>query len=155
MFVANLNANGAKILQNLKSRRITSVEDVTTIIKSVETTMNEGFIGRMGFVETYSQAAKYLGKEEFSDFLYVKDKNNYLHSVSFYSGFDPEMLTYAIRLKILQETVEEKGGKLLFVIPPIKYRTGNTEVNYGLPAANPENKISELMNVLTDTGSVL
>ncbi|MBQ7488768.1 MAG: hypothetical protein IJT77_14860 [Clostridia bacterium] len=152
LFAANMNANIGKIVQDFRSRRIASVEDISAIVESVEDTINEGFIGRMGFVETYSQVARILGKKEISDFLYVKDENNYLHTVSFYTGFDPEMLTYAIRLKILQETVEEKGGKLLFIIPPIKYRVGNTTLDYGLPAANPENKISELMNVLTDNG---
>ncbi|MBQ9010262.1 MAG: hypothetical protein IJ088_13170 [Clostridia bacterium] len=150
LLVYNLGLNGGKMMQVLRGTRLSSVESIKTAIAAFEDVMNEGFTGRIEFIEAYSRGAKIMGKKEFSDFLYVKDEKGYLHSTSFYSGYDPEMLTYAMRLKILQEKVEEQGGKLLFIVPPSKYRVGETEVDYGLPAANPENKISELMNIFTD-----
>ncbi len=150
LLINNLTMNGSEMIQILRGTRLSSVESIKSTISQLETVITEGFIGRMDLVEMYSKAAAVMGKKEFSDFLYVKDEGGYLHSTSFYSGYDPEMLTYATRLKILQETVEAKGGKLLFIIPPTKYRVGETHLDYGLPAANPENKISELMNIFTD-----
>lgn len=152
LFASNLSTNGSKLLAVIRGTRVTSIEDMTKIFNGLEDVMNEGFTARIGFVEAFSRAAKILGKKEFGDFLYVKDENDYLHGSSFYSGPDPEMLSYAMRVKVMQDIVEENGAKLLLVIPPIKYRNGDTVMDYGLPAANPENKISELMNVMTENG---
>jgi len=150
LLVYNAGENGRRMIQIVKGTRLSSVESIKTAITSLEEAMNEGFTGRISFIELYSKAAKIFGKKEISDFLYIRDENGFLHNTSFYSGYDPNILNYAIRLKILQEKVEEKGGKLLFIIPPTKYRVGETVVDYGLPVANPENKISELMNIFTD-----
>nr|MCR5670917.1 hypothetical protein [Butyrivibrio sp.] len=118
----------------------------------IEDAMKSDIVGKMGLVETYGYVQKKLGKEEFNNFEFIKDKNGYLQYSSFYTESNPELFDYALRVKRAQDYVSAYGTKVLFVMTPAKYDTENSVFSRGLPVNNPYDEVVELMIYLKRLG---
>lgn len=125
-------------------------EDVT--VTALETTIGDNLYGRMNFIETYAYIQTLLDKRESNNFSYIKDENGYLHYASFYREEDTRLFEYAMRVKRLQDSVAEKGTKVLFVVPPGKYDPEYSELRTGMPINDPDYIVDEMMFWLNRLG---
>ena len=121
-------------------------------VAAFEAAINDSLYRRMDFVETYGYVQTLLDKRECNNFSYIKDENGYLHYASFYREEDTRLFEYAMRVKRLQDSVEEKGTKVLFVVPPGKYDPEYSELRTGLPINNPDYIVDEMMFWLNRLG---
>ncbi len=121
-------------------------------VTTLDTTITENLYGRMNFIETYAYAQTLMDKRESNNFSYIKDENGFLHYASFYREEDTRVFEYAMRVKRLQDFVESKGTKVLFVVPPGKYNEAYTEFRTGMPVNDPSYIVDEMMFYLNRLG---
>lgn len=131
---------------------ITSKEDLNKLIARMETGMNEAMLGRMELIEGYGYIQNILGKSEINNFSYVKDKNGYLHYSGFYREADENIMEYAKRIRRLQDSVESKGTKVIFVSPPGKYMKEYSSFDKGFPVNEGSRERDELLIALHENG---
>lgn len=105
----------------------------------------ENLPGRMLLLEYYSFFQSMLGKQEISDFTYYKDSNGFLHYSSFYRNEKNSVFTFAKRVAKLQELTEQRGTKLLFVMPPGKNDFSESSLINAKWINNPSDKIDEML----------
>ncbi len=130
---------------------ITSSKEVISV-SELETAINEHLYGRMNFVEAYGFIQVLLDKREINNFSYIQDEEGFLHYSAFYQNDDPEIFEYALRMKRLQDYVEPKGTKVLFVVPPGKYIPEHTTFRTGLFVNDPNPCVDELLFYLNRLG---
>lgn len=118
----------------------------------VDDEISENIYGRMNFVEMYGQVQVLLDKRECNNFSYIKDEEGFLHYASFFREENDEIFEYAMRVKRLQNYVESRGTKVLFVIPPGKYDPDDTVFREGMPVNDPGYMVDELMFNLNRLG---
>lgn len=118
----------------------------------LEGAVTDNFYGRMNFIETYAYMQHLLDKKECNNFTYIMDKEGYLHFASFYREEDTEVFEYALRVKRLQDYVEQNGTKVLFVVPPCKYDKEYTRFSVGMPVNDPNGIVDEIMFYLNRLG---
>ncbi len=123
---------------------IVSSEEVITV-SELETAINESLYGRMNFVEAYGFVQVLLDKREVNNFSYIMDEEGYLHYSAFYRDDDPGIFEYAMRVKRLQDCVDAKGTKVLFVVPPGKYIADYSTLRTGLSVNDPNPTVDELL----------
>lgn len=121
-------------------------------ISAFENVLTEEAVERMKFIEVYSFEHVLLGKEEIKNFSYIRDRKGFLHYASFYRDHDDTLFEIALRVKNLQEAVEQKGTKVLFVIPPAKGSTVLGDFSIGLPINDPYRNVDELLFWLNRLG---
>ena len=134
----------------LKEEIVSSDEVIT--VSELETAINENLYGRMNFVEAYGYVQVLLDKREVNNFSYIRDEEGYLHYSAFYRDDDPMIFEYAMRVKRLQECVDAKGTKVLFVVPPGKYIAEYTTLRPGLSVNDPNPTVDELLFYLNRLG---
>lgn len=118
----------------------------------IDDEISENIYGRMNFVETYGEVQVLLDKRECNNFSYIKDEEGFLHYASFFREEDDKIFEYAMRVKRLQNYVESRGTKVLFVIPPGKYDSDYTMFREGMPVNDPGYVVDELMFYLNRLG---
>ena len=138
--------------QDFIKDEIREEENISHIVTELDETIVDTMYGRMNFIESYSYMQVLLGKNEFNNFVDIKDKNGYIHYASFFQEDDPEMFEYARRVKRLQDYVKPYGTKVIFMVTAGKYVEGQTEFATGLPVNNPNSKIDELLFYLNRLG---
>ncbi len=131
-------------------RECLTKEDVS--VTALDTTITESLYGRMNFIETYAYVQTLLDKRESNNFSYIKDEDGFLHYASFYRDEDTRIFEYAMRVKRLQDSVESKGTKVLFVVPPSKYNEEYTQFRTGMPVNDAGHIVDELMFYLNRLG---
>ena len=131
-------------------REILTGEDIT--VAAIDSAITENLYGRMQFIETYGFIQVLLDKRESNDFSYIKDEDGYLHYASFYREEDTRLFEYALRVKRLQDYVEQNGTRVLFVVPPGKYNEKYTEFRTGMPVNDPSYIVDEMMFYLNRMG---
>lgn len=124
----------------------------TAVVDALDTAITENLYGRMNFIEIYAYVQTLMDKRESNNFSYIRDENGFLHYASFYRDEDNRVFEYAMRVKRLQDSVEEKGTKVLFVIPPGKYNAGYTKFRTGMPVNDPGYIVDELVLWLNRLG---
>ena len=122
------------------------------IPEKLEKVMEDDIYGKTEFVETYGFTQKALGKDEFNDFEYVKDKKGFLHYSAFYRDEQKNIFECALRVKKLQNYVEKYGTKVLFVMAPAKYNRQYTEFAMGTPVNDPSEDTYEMLVYLNRLG---
>lgn len=142
---------GMNFVHSYESIRECLAEDDASVT-TLDTTITESLYGRMNFIETYAYVQTLMDKRESNNFSYIKDENGFLHYASFYREEDTEIFEYAMRVKRLQDSVESKGTKVLFVVPPGKYNETYTEFRTGMPVNDPGYIVDELMFYLNRLG---
>lgn len=118
---------------------------INVAVASLESNITEPMYHKMDFLEIYSYVHVLLGKEEIIDFKYIKDKLGNLNYGAFYRDHDDNIVNYALRVRKLKDYVEGKGGNVLFVLPPAKYNSKDSEYSLGLPGNDPSRTVDELM----------
>lgn len=131
-------------------REILTGKDIT--VAAIDSAITENLYGRMKFIETYGFIQVLLDKRECNDFTYIKDEDGYLHYASFYREEDTRLFEYALRVKRLQDYVEQSGTRVLFVVPPGKYNKKYTEFRTGMPVNDPSYIVDEMMFYLNRMG---
>lgn len=131
-------------------KKALAAEDVTS--EKLETVIAENLEGRMSFIETYSYIQLLLDKRESNDFDYIKDEKGFMHYSSFYQEDDERLFEYAMRIKRLQDYVEENGTQVLFVVPPAKYDKVRTEFRAGMSANDSTYLVDEMLLYLNRLG---
>lgn len=144
----NIYQNGEKIEKEIEDQ----VKELRFSGTEIENTMKSNITGSMQLVETYGYVQKKLGKEEFNNFEFIKDKNGFLQYSSFYREPDPLLFDYALRVKRARDYVEKYGTKLLFVMTPSKYDMENTKFSMGLPVNDPYDEVIEFLVYLNRLG---
>lgn len=152
LFVVNLQMAGPELVSELQNASFAGGEAGNAVVDTLTDTINARFFGRMDLVESYAALQKLMGKREIYKFRYVKDDAGYLHDTEFYKADDPNTEAYALRVRLLQDSLAEQGTKVLFVIPPSKYRRETADAQSALPIANPEGAISKLAYYLDQYG---
>lgn len=118
----------------------------------LETAITENLYERMDFIEAYGFIQVLLNKRESNDFSYIKDEDGFLHYASFYREEDTRLFEYALRVKRLQDYVEQNGTKVLFVVPPGKYDPHYTNFREGMPVNDPSYIVNETLFHLNRLG---
>lgn len=121
-------------------------------VDALDTTITESLYGRMNYIETYAYIQKLMDKRECNNFSYVKDEEGFLHYASFFREEDTRLFEYALRVKRLEEYVESKGARVLFVVPPGKYDKEDTKLRTGIPVNDPNPDVDEIMFYLNRLG---
>lgn len=114
-------------------------------VSGMERAMTENVRGRMHFIEGYSYIQTLLGKEEFNNFSYIKDRDGFLHYAAFFREPDREVAQYTARLRRLQDAAADSGGKVLFTVVPSKYIGGVTQFSPGLQVNDPNPLVDETL----------
>lgn len=125
VFVAVLLSYSAANFYNVKEKLFLAAGKFTWAeasdgISSLETIMNEGIPGRYPLIEAYGVLQMLQGKHEINTFDLVKDREGYLHSGNFWSGFGDDVQELALRVRRLQDVLNEKNTQLGFVLMPMK-----------------------------------
>lgn len=131
-------------------KEVVSKED--TSVAQIEEEINDNLYGKMRFIETYGFLQVLLDKRECNNFSYIKDENGFLHYASFYREEDDQIFEYAMRVKRLQDYVQQSGTKVLFAVPPGKYNREYTQLRAGMPVNDPDSTVDELMFYLNRLG---
>lgn len=131
-------------------KEVASKED--TSVAQIEEEINDNLYGKMRFIETYGFLQVLLDKRECNNFSYIKDENGFLHYASFYREEDDQIFEYAMRVKRLQDYVQQSGTKVLFAVPPGKYNREYTQLRAGMPVNDPDSTVDELMFYLNRLG---
>lgn len=129
---------------------VTSTNDVR--ISDIESAITSSMYGRMNFVETYGFVQVLQDKREINNFNIIKDESGYLHYASFYQDEDDHMFEYAMRVKRMQDYVEARGTKVLFVVTPSKYQPEKSVFREGMPVNDTTDTINELLFYLNRLG---
>lgn len=87
---------------------------------------------RSTFIEGYGLMQKGFLKNEINSFDLVRDRDGYLHSGNFYSGFSDDSQSVAIQIKKLQDYAEDMGAKFGFFVAPMKVVADESRY-YGVP----------------------
>lgn len=121
-------------------------------VAAVEAVITDSLYEKMKFIEFYGYIQVLLDKRECNNFSYIKDEDGFLHYASFFREEDKGMLEYAMRVKRMQDYVQTKGTKVLFVVPPGKYIPGQVKLRTGLPVNDPNAEVDELLLYLHRLG---
>lgn len=121
-------------------------------VSSIEEAVTENMYGKMNFIETYAYVQTLLDKRECNNFTIIKDEAGFLHYASFFREEDTRMFEYATRVRRLQDSVAEKGTKVLFVVPPAKYNPEYSTFRTGMPVNDPGYIVDELLFHLNRMG---
>lgn len=130
----------------------TAPEAAQQIVKEVDESIVEEMYARMNFIETYAYIQVLLGKHEYNNFSFIKDKDGYLHYAAFFREDYNDIEEYAKRVKRLQDSVESRGTKVLFFAAPAKYVRGETEFRTGMPVNDPYAVVDEMLFYLNRYG---
>lgn len=114
----------------------------------IESIINDQIPYRYGFIESYGLVQNLLGKDEFNNYKYVRDKAGYIHYSGFYMPNDSDIEEYALRIRRLQECAEAKGTEVLYVVPPAKYNPKYNSVGLGTPVNDPQNVVEQFLYYL-------
>ena len=128
---ANLILNGAEVWNDIRNIPWTWSESVQQL-QEVETTLNEDLLFREPMIDAYGVLQMAMGKHEENGFDKVKDKNGFLHSGNFWSGFGDDTKELAVRTARLQEQVEARGGQFGFIMFPMNLPQEDAKY-YGIP----------------------
>lgn len=132
--------------------KIRSVAELEAWIANVDTEANETMLGRENFIETYGYTQKLLGKREFNSFSDIKDDDGMLYYGSTWDKGTDDLAEYAVRIHRLNDYVENRGAKLLVVLPPSKILPNLSTVNRAWPINDPNPRMDRLLNLLQQYG---
>lgn len=118
----------AEKTQELVKNRI----DVKQSITELESTINENVAGRYYFIDAYGYVQRVLDKNEENDFEVVKDTEGKLH-YTYFTETTNDTYFLANRMANLQDSIEDKDCRLIYVMPPDKYIQGHTVFPTGIP----------------------
>lgn len=94
--------------------------DLKDDVPSMNVVMEEQIWGRYTFIEAYGAIQLLLGKQEENSFDNVKDKEGYLFSGNFWSGFGEDQKILAERMRRLKDYLAVQNTKVGFVLCPEK-----------------------------------
>ncbi|MEG1876327.1 MAG: DHHW family protein [Lachnospiraceae bacterium] len=114
-------------------REVTDLESLIQFPKQVEASLNDELLGKIQFIETYGSIQKLLGKQEFNNFAFFKDKDGHMYYGSTLQTTNEDLSLYAKRLRRLNEYVLSKGKKMIFVMAPYKVIEALPEEKKELP----------------------
>lgn len=125
---------------------------ISQLVQTAESSVTDALLGKMNFIEFYAYLQRLLDKREINNFAYIKDENGFLHYSSFFREADPDVISYALRVRRLQDYVEKYGTKVLCVTAPSKYITGQVPLREGLSANDPSILIEQTLLYLNRLG---
>lgn len=117
--------------------------DAKGAVLALENEVNEKLLLRYPMVEAYGLFQMAMGKQEENGFDVVKDKNGFLHSGNFWSGFGEDQKELAMRVCRLFESLEKTGTKTGFILWPMKLAEPESRYE-GIPY-NDFTKLSDSM----------
>ena len=116
--VANLVLHGSSVWEQA-CELDWSWEDSRQNLQDVESILSEELLLRLPMVDTYGAIQLSLGKHEENSFDTVIDKNGFLYSGNFWSGFGDDTKELAVRVKHLEALLQEKGTQLGVILFPM------------------------------------
>lgn len=130
---------------------VTDVSELQEWIAGVESELNDELLGNEALIDTYGYVQVLLGKREFNNFAFIQD-NEMLYYGSTWPLGTSEMQEYAKRVRRLNEYVEQRGAKLLVVLPPSKILAGVSDVPSNWPLNDPNARMDQLLTLLYQYG---
>lgn len=143
---------GVNFFHGFQAIREEMEEEDEFSVEVLDAAITEELYGRMNFIELYAYVQILLDKREYNNFSYIKDEDNFLHYASFFREEDTELFEYALRIKRMQDYVEERGTRVLFVVPPGKYNSNEVRFRTGMPVNNPDSTVDQLMFYMNRLG---
>lgn len=128
---ANLAVNGAEVWDDVSKIQWTW-NDSAQQLQEVETFMNENLLFRYPMIDAYGAVQMAMGKHEENGFDRVKDKNGFLYSGNFWSGFGDDTKELAVRTARLQMQIEARGDQFGFIMFPMNLPQEDAKY-YGIP----------------------
>lgn len=133
----NIWDSGDSLIKDIKDlEQPQSIQEVKAYTSSIDSTLTSNLpFGHM-WNETYAKIHNVLGKNEENSFKYVRDKNGFMYATNFWGTINVKGKEVAMRLKRLQQTVEDEDTKLVVMLCPEEYNEAWTEGYYGVPYAD-------------------
>ena len=131
---------------------VTDVSELQEWITGAESELNDELLGNEALIDTYGYVQLLLGKREFNNFSFIKDKDGMLYYGSTWSSGTEGLEEYAERVRRMNEYVQSRGAKLLVVLPPSKVLSGVSDVPREWPLNDPNVRIDKLLMLLYQNG---
>ena len=127
--LANLWHGRQPLLQELHTFDMPGIQKD---LDDLNTVMQENILGRYQWLNAYGAVQLALGKHEENAFDILKDRNGFLYSGNFWSGFGDDQRQLAIRTRRLLDAMRAQGTNAGFILCPM--RLAENDARYlGLP----------------------
>jgi len=104
--------------------------------KQLDGILSQTLVGGHRWNELYGTVYRALGKNEENSFKYVRDEDSVLYSGNFYNNSNLSAPGIAGRMRRLQDSLKDKGTKLVVIMYPTKFREDWSRGYYGIPYNN-------------------
>lgn len=129
-------------------KKVRSEKELQEWVDDVEAETSEGLLGSEKLIDIYGYVQKLFAKREFNSFSVIRDEDGMLYYGSTWPLEVDDLKEYADRVDRLQEYVEERGAKLLVVLPPSKVLIGVSDVPRTWPVNDPNARMDKLVTLL-------
>ena len=116
--------------------------------KQLDGILSQTLVGGHRWNELYGTVYRALGKNEENSFKYVRDEDSVLYSGNFYNNSNLSAPGIAGRMRRLQDSLKDKGTKLVVIMYPTKFREDWSRGYYGIPYNNLNTYGDEVLRYL-------
>lgn len=142
-FFVNKDALWEVVRDDLLVENAESLE-VQTLIKNLETAIEEELLYREPLVEAYAALHMVFGKHEDNSFDTIQGKDGVLYNGNFWRGYGDDQKELAVRTRRLHDSLAEKGTQMGVVIYPMKTPVAENQY-FGLPYDSYEEVADEYL----------
>lgn len=134
---------------------LTENHDISSLeasVRTVNTAVNNNFVGGNTWNEVYGALNEILGKNEENNFAYVRDKDGIEYYANFWNQPALSMKEAARRVKRMKDDLEPKGTKVLVLLYPTRYDSEWSNGYYGIPYQDYNEYADEYLRYLRRYG---
>ena len=113
-----------------------AASELKSYTRQLDGVLSQTLVGGHRWNELYGTVYRALGKNEENSFKYVRDKDSVLYAGNFYNTSNLSAPGIAGRMRRLQDSLKDKGTKLVVIMYPTKYREDWSRGYYGIPYNN-------------------
>lgn len=122
------------------------MDAISVGLLEIDANILENVYRRYDWIEAYGTINRVLGKKEVNGFDYALDKNGAYNSLNFWNEVDDTNIRrFSQQLYLLEQDVENYGGKMLFMGFPNKYYEAWNCGYDGMPYNDYNDKMDELL----------
>ena len=113
-----------------------AASELKSYTRQLDGVLSQTLVGGHRWNELYGTVYRAIGKNEENSFKYVRDKDSVLYAGNFYNTSNLSAPGIAGRMRRLQDSLKDKGTKLVVIMYPTKYREDWSRGYYGIPYNN-------------------
>ena len=110
-----------------------SIWDAKAYLATVDSALTGNLAFGYMWNDVYANVYNVFSKNEENSFKYVRDKDGYLYAGNFWNTSLVEPKEYALRIKRMQNLVEDRGTRIVVLLYPTQYNEEWSEGYYGIP----------------------